>query len=431
MHPSKLICIAFCLGSLNGFAQKAENIITVKEVTRIEQSLSSDEMKGRKTYSPEIDKAAEFIADEFRAAGLQTLNSSSSYLQPFILVTAKQTSISTVLDGQEIDPKSVLVVTTTPELNIDEKSGYMISTINKGEELFSRASSFGESKLKYIVLVDSSFSRQFSRLSAIKRNMVKGPGTAIFILGVPAPKTFTIKATHDVKENKLANVVGVLPGKSKLRELVIFSGHYDHLGLLRNANGGDSIYNGANDDAAGTTAVILLAKYYAALHNNERTLVFAAFTAEEIGGFGSQYFSKQFDPASVAAMFNIEMIGTDSKWGMNSAYITGYEMTDMGEILKKNLSGTDFMFYPDPYPTEQLFYRSDNATFAKLGVPAHTISTSKMDNEPNYHKVSDEIGTLDMNNMTMIIRSIALSARTIVNGTDTPSRLKTDDLRKN
>src|SRR5204863_5682497 len=128
-------------------------------------------------------------------------------------------------------------------------------------------------------------------------------------------------------------------------------------------------------------------------------------------------------------MFNIEMIGTDSKWGRNSAYITGYEKTDMGQILQKNLEGTGFTFYPDPYATQNLFYRSDNATLARLGVPAHTISTSKMDSEPNYHKVSDQVETLDMDNMTLIIQSIALSSKTIVAGKESPSRVKKGDLK--
>ncbi len=193
---------------------------------------------------------------------------------------------------------------------------------------------------------------------------------------------------------------------------------------------GDSIYNGANDDASGTTAVMMLAKYYKTLGNNERTLIFAAFTAEEIGGFGSQYFSKQLNPTEVVAMFNIEMIGTESKWNKASAYITGYEKTNMGSILEKNLEGSKFKFYPDPYTDQQLFYRSDNATLARLGVPAHTISTSKMDIEPNYHKASDEIGTLDMENMTEIIKAIAKSATSIVNGKDAPSRVKVEDLSR-
>jgi Zn-dependent M28 family amino/carboxypeptidase len=192
---------------------------------------------------------------------------------------------------------------------------------------------------------------------------------------------------------------------------------------------GDSIYNGANDDAAGITAVILLADHFKKLGNNERTLVFVAFTAEEIGGFGSQYFSQQMNPATITAMFNIEMIGTESKWGKNSAFITGFEKTNMGEILQANLKGTAFQFYPDPYTKENLFYRSDNATLARLGVPAHTISTSKMDSEPNYHKASDEVKTLDLDNMAQIIKAIAESSRTIVSGRDTPSRVKAESLQ--
>jgi hypothetical protein len=100
----------------------------------------------------------------------------------------------------------------------------------------------------------------------------------------------------------------------------------------------------------------------------------------------------------------------------------------MGKILQANLQGTAFTFYPDPYIKENLFYRSDNATLARLGVPAHTISTSKMDSEPNYHKASDEIGTLDISNMAEIIKAIAISAKGIVAGKDTPSRVDTKSL---
>jgi hypothetical protein len=129
-------------------------------------------------------------------------------------------------------------------------------------------------------------------------------------------------------------------------------------------------------------------------------------------------------------MFNIEMIGTESKWGKNSAYITGFEKTDLGKILQKNLQGSSFSFYPDPYTDQNLFYRSDNATLALLGVPAHTISTSKMDSEANYHKLSDEVDTLDLNNMTEVIKSVIISAKSIVNGKDTPSRVKADELTR-
>jgi Zn-dependent M28 family amino/carboxypeptidase len=194
------------------------------------------------------------------------------------------------------------------------------------------------------------------------------------------------------------------------------------LGIVKPTEG-DSIANGADDDASGTTAVISLAKYFKKLNNNERTLIFVAFTAEEIGGFGSKYFSEQLNPDQVVAMFNIEMIGKESKFGKNNAFVTGYERSDFGEILQKNLEGTDFKFYPDPYPQQNLFYRSDNATLAALGVPAHTISTDQIDTDKLYHTVNDEVESLDVKNITATIKAIALSSRSIVGGKDAPKRI--------
>lgn len=266
----------------------------------------------------------------------------------------------------------------------------------------------------------------------------KMEGRAIFSSGIALASTFieqefekiglqhydklsNFRQEFEVKGQKANNVIGILPGKSKPEEFVVFSAHYDHLPMQ--TSGEDNIYNGANDDASGVTAVIALAKYFKENPQNERTLIFVLFTGEEVGGYGSKYFTQGINSDVVVAMFNIEMIGTESKWGKNSAYITGYEKSDFGTILQKNLKGTNFTFYPDPYPTEQLFYRSDNARLAAKGVPAHTISTSKMDAEPNYHQLSDEVSTLDLENMTEIVKSIALSAKSIVNGQDTPSRI--------
>ena len=410
------------------FGQNLDAVINAKEVERIEKVLAADEMRGRRTFSPEIDKAADFIADEFKKAGLQTFNGASGFRQDFTMVTPKFVSGSATFDNDQVDSKNVVVITSQPGFNINERTGYEKVKLEAGKNFQSEVIKYVRSGKNYIVLVDTSFSKNFPRLTGLKRAMFKMDNSVVFVLTTTDPKTFTVEARHEIAEQKLANVVGILPGKSKKDEYVIFSGHYDHIGIGK-AVDGDSIYNGANDDAAGTTAVIMLAKYFKALGNNERTIVFATFTAEEVGGYGSQYFSRQFDPAKVMAMFNIEMIGTESKWGKNSAYITGFEKTDMGAIMQKNLEGTGFTFYPDPYTTQNLFYRSDNATLARLGVPAHTISTSKMDSEPNYHKVSDHIETLDMENMAMIIKSIALASRTIVAGKDTPSRVKVEDLR--
>ena len=430
MKKIKQLLLTWLLVSITIFisAQKSDDIINAKEVERIERILSADDMMGRKAFTPYADKAADFIADEFKKAGLQTMNGNNGFKQEFAMVRTKFISVTGNFDGEALDAKNIIVITCFPQLKINQASGYEKVIIKVGDTLQNAARKLVRSKKNLLVLIDKSFAGNFGNLTRLKNSMFKTDKSVVFVLTDKDPAKFEIEAVHEVTEQKLANVVGILPGKNKKDEYVIFSGHYDHLGVSKSVNG-DSIYNGANDDAAGTTAVIMLAKYFKALNNNERTIVFAAFTAEESGGFGSQYFSQQFDPEKVVAMFNIEMIGTESKWGKNSAYITGYEKTDMGNILQKNLEGSGFTFYPDPYTTQNLFYRSDNATLARLGVPAHTISSSKMDSEPNYHKVSDHIETLDMENMAMIIKSIALASRSIVAGKDTPTRVKVDELK--
>lgn len=404
-------------------------VINEKEVQRIETALSADSMQGRKAFTPGSEKAADFIANEFKKAGLGTLKGLNSYQQTFSIVTPKVIRITASFDGKPIDSKRLIAFTCQPDLTLTSKSGFKKVYITQASELSIRFSEFIKLKENLLVFIDRGLAKNFNRLSNREQYLFKSDKSVVFVLGSFDAHNFEIKAKHEVKEYRATNVVGVLPGKSKKNEIVVFSAHYDHLGIGEAINN-DSIYNGANDDASGVTAVISLAKYYKAANNNERTLIFAAFAAEEIGGYGSQYFSTQFDPEKVIAMFNIEMIGTESKWGKNSAYITGFEKSDMGKILQNNLQGSNFAFYPDPYIDQDLFYRSDNATLARMGVPAHTISTSKMDNEPNYHKLSDEVETLDLNNMTKIIQSIAVSARSIISGNDTPARVNTNELTR-
>lgn len=408
--------------------QSAEGIIKEKEVKRIETALSDDDMKGRKAFTKGGEKAADFISNEFKKNGLETLKGTKSYKQTFSIITPRAICISASVKGRSIDSARIIAFTSQPDLTITAESGFKKVYV-QASELRKRFSEFIKLQENLIVFVDSSFAKNFNRLSDRKQYLFKSDKSVVFVLGSFDSDDFVINAKHEITEEQAANVVGVLPGKSKKDEFVIFSGHYDHLGIGE-AIDNDSIYNGANDDASGIAAVISLANYYKAAKNNERTLIFAAFTAEEIGGYGSQYFSEQIDAEKVIAMFNIEMIGTESKWGKNSAYITGFEKSDMGKTLQKNLQRSGFAFYPDPYPEQDLFYRSDNATLARLGVPAHTISTSKMDNEKNYHKLSDEIGTIDIKNMTQIIQSIAVSAKSIVGGSDTPTRVQADQLSR-
>jgi hypothetical protein len=417
---------ALALAPVFGFCQDVNKLISQADVERIIKTLSADDMQGRATFSPGIDKAATFIEGEFKQAGLKPLAGNTGFRQAFTMSRVQPVNTKVTLDGTAIAADKV-VVTAGASFNWKNDADVQVVSIEAGKNFISEYRTINRSGKKTLVLVDASYEPIFKQLKdrnskgSITNKKSEAPAV-VFVLDTTAAKSFEVSSEVKEEQLPLFNVAGMIPGKSKPNEYVIFSGHYDHLGIVK-AMQGDSIANGADDDASGTTAVISLAKYYKKLNNNERTLIFVAFTAEEIGGYGSQYFSKQLNADQVVAMFNIEMIGKDSKFGPNSAFITGFERSDFGPILQKNLEGTEFKFYPDPYPQQNLFYRSDNATLAALGVPAHSISTDQIDSDKLYHSVKDEFSSLDVKNIISTIRAIALSSRSIVSGKDTPTRV--------
>lgn len=418
------LLITFSLLAKFSLAQNIDKLISVAEVERIEKVLSSDSLKGRKPFTPGIEMAADFITNEFKKSKLDYFPGLTSFRQPFTVYRTKFISANATINDTAISQDNIIAVTTTPLLQVSQASNYIRLRIDSSLDLMKEASRLLKEKKNYVIFVDSFHANNFPRLKRFKREGFKMNNSVIFVLTNMNPFKFTFEIKHEITESELANIAAMIPGKTKPDEFVIFSGHYDHLGVGKPNAAGDSIYNGANDDAAGTTAVMMLGNYFNKLKTNDRTLIFVAFTAEESGGYGSRYFSTQINPDKVVAMFNIEMIGTESKWGMNSAYITGFEKSDMGTILQHNLDGSSFKFEPDPYTKQNLFYRSDNATLASLGVPAHTISTSKMDDEKFYHTQEDEIETLDMKNMAEIIKAIAISSKSIISGKDTPTRIE-------
>lgn len=220
---------------------------------------------------------------------------------------------------------------------------------------------------------------------------------------------------------KMFNVIGVLEGKSKKDEYVIVSAHYDHLKMKK--EGEDRIYNGANDDASGVTGVIALAEYFKNKNDNERSIIFVCFTAEEMGLIGSKHFGKDIDASKFVAGINLELIGKEPKTGPKTAWLTGFEKSNFGKIIQKNLEGTGYKLFPDPYKKYNLFFRSDNASLARLGVPSHTFSTTQIDIDPDYHKVTDEAETLDIDVLTETIKAVAIGTSSIINGKDTPTRV--------
>jgi hypothetical protein len=121
------------------------------------------------------------------------------------------------------------------------------------------------------------------------------------------------------------------------------------------------------------------------------------------------------------------MIGKEPASGPKTAWLTGFERSDFGKIIQKNLEGTGYKLFPDPYARFGLFFRSDNASLARLGVPAHTFSTTQIDKDKDYHQVSDEAETLDVGVITETIKAVAKGTESIINGKDTPTRVMLDE----
>lgn len=210
------------------------------------------------------------------------------------------------------------------------------------------------------------------------------------------------------------NAIGKITGtdKSLSSGIILLSAHLDHLGMIETAPGDDKIYNGADDDASGSIAVLELARVLGGRPKPKRTIYFVCFGSEEIGGFGATNFVNNlpFPKDKLVANLEFEMIGRpDAKVKPEELWLTGYERSNLGPELAKR--GAKLV--QDPHPEQNFFRRSDNYTLAKQGVIAHTVSSYGLHSD--YHKVSDEIRTIDFAHMTHAINSMVVPVQWLVN----------------
>jgi len=219
---------------------------------------------------------------------------------------------------------------------------------------------------------------------------------------------------------RAANVVGVIEGSDPARrdEVVLVTAHYDHIGIGRPVDG-DSINNGADDDASGTIGLLHLARAMARGPKPARTIVFAAVTGEEVGLLGTKwYIAHPVRPLErTVANFNLEMIGRPDTLtgGAGTVWLTGYERSTVGDMLAE--AGVPIS--ADPRPAQRFFERSDNIDFARRGIPAHTLSTYNL--HPEYHTIRDAPETIDTVHMARVIVAALLALRTLANETGVPS----------
>ena len=421
-HVSILVLVT------TGYAQTIER----PRIQSILETLAADEMMGREAGTPSERKAADYIAGQFAAIGLSPYEGLESFLQPFPIVEVTAGSGTLELNGQAVPSDQFLVISDRETNEAQDAKAFTTMVIGKDDDPRRAFFVLQDIQKPTLILIDPAHTAIFQRIAQFltrpRQSLASETDKSALLILTEAGAVESLKLsyTNQVSPLTIMNVVGVLPGISKPDEWVLFSAHYDHLGILP-AVDGDEIANGADDDASGTTAVIALAEYYKKRGNNARSILFAAFTAEEKGLFGSRYLASQVDADKIVAGINIEMIGKLSKFGPKETFLTGFDQSTLGEILQKNMAAHDYTIHPDPYPQQALFLRSDNASFVRKGVPAHTVSSSQIDKDSYYHTVADEVATLDLDNMTAIIQALAVGTATIVDGTVTPTRIEASD----
>jgi len=205
------------------------------------------------------------------------------------------------------------------------------------------------------------------------------------------------------------NMVGVIPGKDKnlKNEFVILGAHYDHIGITKSASI-DTIANGANDNASGTTTVLELVRYFGTIKANKRSIIFALFSAEEKGLLGSKHLAQKLkdQDLNLYVMLNFEMVGVPMVKKEHLMYLTGYELSNLADVSNSYSDVKVVGFLPKAKELN-LFNRSDNLPFHELfSVPSQTYCTFDFTNFEHYHKVGDENVLMDFNHMANVVNKI-------------------------
>jgi peptidase M28-like protein len=443
--------------------------------------IASDALEGRNTPSRGLDIAAQYIASQFRRAGLEPAGDdgyfqTARFLTPehdmaaFKLEIRDENETITVPNSQvSFSIEGALSLKRAPLFKIDFKDSAALAAL-KPEQMDGRIVIAEMPDIRRVepALRGETFRNQnafMSRLTdfktaliiSIDRTSTSGSGAAsrlidpdnkrpalaspVAVITVHDPRVIKLydsikpgAASADVsleldaaieKPVKLRNVIGLLRGSDPaLRDsFVLVTAHYDHLGI-RAGMPDDNIFNGANDDGSGTVSVIELASAIATLKGRtQRSIAFVTFFGEEKGLLGSRYYASHpvFPIEKTVADVNLEQVGrTDSSEGpqISNATLTGFDYSDVGTIFQKAGELTGIKVYKHEQNSDSYFGRSDNQALADLGVPAHTLCTAFV--YPDYHGAGDHWEKIDYANMEKVDRMVALALIMIANNPAAP-----------
>jgi hypothetical protein len=438
--------------------------ITQERVTGTIAFLASDELAGRGTGTIEFDIAAAYVAARFRGAGLDGGGSNGSYYHETrtnqtrlpshakllasdgapiahsgLLSTGEESQSiegpiqSLALDGWREGPPQ----TSSPAVEIPLKPIVRGSfpTDAKGSRALSQlarvVANLQASGAKLLLLdaeSDSEWVRQSELLRARPRVATRNSFPIPVLLISPAtkmPDSVRAELPGMLREEKvMRNVIGILRGADteKASQAIVYSAHLDHLGSNPNLSE-DGIYNGADDDASGVTAVLTLADAFAAMPDKPaRTLIFMTFWGEESGLLGSKQFvaNPTWPLDKIVANVNIEMIGRPEGGARGKIWMTGWHQSDLGTIMRDSASRWGTEIFEHPKFSSMLYQASDNWSFVQRGVIAHSFSAGSL--HPDYHQPDDEWDRLEIPHMTQVIRGLMLGSLPLIDGTATPKQ---------
>lgn len=433
---ARLVRPFFVLSLCTALVAQSESPIQEARVKEALEWLASDELKGRDTPSEGLELAAEWLCKRFEAAGLAP-GAADGYRHMYSLSGERLDSdavslvVRAQVDGkeQQIELKGGADVRLQRPGSAAEGAAEDAIVVVGEDARFSRTLQLGGARKPTVVVVPeghaawaaaagarSTLSRRIRNSAPVFLVREAAVPEAMRKMGIeldkPVPPAWSVEwkgAAAAPVDIPLANVVGVVKGSDKPDEFVVVSAHYDHVGVGP-SEGGDGIHNGADDDATGTTAVLMLAEAIAKGPQPRRSIAFVCFSAEEKGLRGSAAFVEN-PPMPIEQMrcnLNLEMLGRPEKGKQKKAWVTGREYSDFAALAAESLqrAGIEVIDFP---MARQLFAASDNLSFAKKGVVAHSISAGSL--HEDYHKPTDEASKIDIAHMTAVIRGLEMLVR--------------------
>jgi len=428
-------------------AQRIASHLRAEDLKADVAFLASDTLQGRATPSPGLDAAAEYIASQMRKAGLEPVGDDAYFqtatyhiatpnMEGFELtVGGTKAASASIQEAVAMDLKDAVIVKATvnqlDSLTPEQVKGKVLF-VDLGDAGFQgqRRITLAVGKLEPALVVMLRASAPQARRPSMRDASAPGPKAAIVSVWDPAIREALVAADAKVSVHiaapkieiaKARNVLGMLRGTED--SYVVVTGHYDHLGV-RGTGEGDHIYNGANDDASGTSSVIEIGAALKALGEKpKRSIVFMTVFGEETGGYGARYYTGHpiFPLSKTVADINLEQLGrTDDSEGPKPLQfnLTGFDYTDIAATMAQAGGETNIQVIKHEKNSDAFFGRSDNRTFADAGIPSTTISVSYV--FPDYHQPGDEWPKLDYENMAKVDVCIGLGIWKIANSDQAP-----------